>query len=116
MVVCGVGAAHVEHSSGSPSGVLDDRSVRTSLANLTAPSRLISPAPCSKLLKPASGCAVYMRIALIRLGVNFGLACKSKAAAPATTGVAIEVPLKYICLLEGEPLTLASRFGLLVTR
>ena len=29
-------------------------------------------------------------------GVSFGLACSSRAAAPATIGVEIEVPLRYI--------------------
>ena len=31
-------------------------------------------------------------------GVSVGLACNIRVAAPATTGVAIEVPLRYIIL------------------
>src|SRR5581483_5291123 len=47
-------------------------------------------------IEPLSGWAVYIRIALTRLGVRFGFACNISATAPETTGVAIEVPLWYI--------------------
>src|ERR671932_2203781 len=62
-------------NSGAPRGVADVRSVRTSLASLTAPSTLTWPAPCSNMLKPASGWAVYIRIALTMFGVRLGLTC-----------------------------------------
>src|SRR5687767_1379329 len=45
-------------------------------------------------------CAVYIRMAFTRAGVSVGLTCIIKATAPATTGAAIEVPLKYITLLS----------------
>src|SRR5262252_8485452 len=101
IVVCGVGAVVVVNN-GEPVGVTDERSVRTSLATRTAPSTFNSPAPCSSMLKPANGCAVYIKSALTMLGVSFEFACKSKAAAPATIGVAIDVPLKYIIFLLSE--------------
>jgi hypothetical protein len=59
---------------------------------------------------------VYIKIALTRLGVREGLAWSRRAAAPATTGVAIDVPFRNICLRAGLPLTLASSKGLLSTR
>src|SRR5437763_5847019 len=95
MVVCGVGAVLVV-SIGAPVGVQDVRSLLTNLASRIAPSMLISPAPCSNILKPARGCAVYIRIILTMFGVRFGLACSSRAAAPVATGADIDVPLKYI--------------------
>src|SRR5258706_15064024 len=94
MVVCGSGATLVNIALSC--GVLDDRSVRTSLANRIAPSTFNSPVPCSSMLKPLIGPAVYIRIILIMLGVSLGLAWSKRAAVPATTGVAIEVPLRYI--------------------
>ena len=41
---------------------------------------------------------MYWRMALTSGGVSPGLACSSRAAAPATTGAAIEVPLSIICV------------------
>src|SRR5258706_11463358 len=96
MVDCGAGA--LATNSGAPSQVELERSVRTKRARRTAPSILISPMPCSNVLKPANGCAVYIRIALTRFGVSLGFAWSNNAAAPATTGVDIDVPLKYIIL------------------
>src|SRR5882672_7174458 len=93
-VVCGLGAGPV--SIGVPDAVLDERSVRTSLARRIAPSTFNSPVPCSSMLKPLIGPAVYIRIILTMLGVSFGFAWSKRAAVPATTGVAIEVPLRYI--------------------
>src|SRR5689334_17037037 len=74
-----------------------DRSVRTDLASATAPSMLSSPAPCCSMLAPAIGCALYCSIALISGGVRPGLACSISAAAPATAGAAIDVPLIHMC-------------------
>src|ERR1043165_9667554 len=107
MVVCGVGAAATR--SGEPTVVEEVKSVRTSFATRTAPSTLASPARCSKVLEPASCCDAYIRIALARFGVSFGLACKIRATAPETTGVAIEVPERYIWSRADEPETLGSR-------
>ncbi len=47
-VLCGTGAPEV--SSGAPSGVEDERSVRTSRASRSAPSTFNCPAPCSRVL------------------------------------------------------------------
>src|SRR5258708_15079029 len=115
-VDCGVGAVHVAHRSGSPKGVLEERSVRTSCASLIAPSRLISPAPCSKVLNPCTCWAVYIRIAFTRFGVSEGLACRSNAAPPAAMGMAMDVPERYICALIGELLTLPSSNQLVLTK
>src|SRR5437868_3666826 len=115
MVDCGTGGVRVV-KSGAPTVVVDDKSVRTSFANLTAPSMLISPAPCSSMLKLARGCAVYIRIALTMLGVNVGLACRRRAAAPAATGVAIDEPFMYIIFRPSTGLTPASSDGFCVTR
>src|ERR1051326_301232 len=68
------------------------------------------------MLKPARGCAVYINNALTRFGVRLGFACSISAAVPAATGVAIEVPLRYIILRLSEPLTPASSEGVCVTR
>src|SRR5947209_11976502 len=76
--------------------MLDDKSFRTSLAKRIAPSIFSSPAPCSSILKPASGCAVYIKIILIKLGERLGLASSNKAAVPDTTGEAPEVRLILI--------------------
>ena len=65
-------------------------------ASRTAPSMFSMPAPCSSTFDPGSGCAVYCRIAFTSGGVRPGLACNSKAAAPATTGAATDVPLSCI--------------------
>src|ERR1051326_7599642 len=101
--------------NGAPRGGADVRSVRTSLASLTAPSTLTWPAPCSNMLKPASGCAVYIRIVLTMFGVRLGLTCSSKAAAPATTGADIDVPLRYISLCSTVVVSSASSCGLRVS-
>src|ERR1043166_126748 len=94
MVDCGLGAAEV--NNGLPTKVNEFKSVRTSFARRIAPSRFNSPAPCSSILKPASGCAVYIKIILIMFGVRLGLASSSTAAAPATIGLETEVPLRRI--------------------
>src|SRR2546425_8413786 len=83
-------------SNGAPSGVNVVRSLLTNLASRMAPSTLISPAPCSNMFEPDSGCAVYIKMAFTRLGVRVGFACSSKAAVPVTIGVAIYDPLIYI--------------------
>src|SRR5437773_987827 len=103
MVVSGVGAG--PDNKGAPTGVDDDKSVRTSLAKRTAPSIFSSPAPCSSILKAASSCDVYIRIILTRFGVSLGLACSSTATAPDTRGVETEVPLRLILAL---PLTVTG--------
>ena len=103
-------------NSNEPTGVLFVRSVRTSFANRTAPSMLTSPAPCSNMLAPASGCAVYIRIALTMFGVRPGFACSNRAAAPATIGVAIDVPLSSIMSLSPSLMAGLSSEGLAVTR
>jgi hypothetical protein len=48
------------------------------------------------MLYPLSGWAVYIRISLTRFAVSLGFACKINDAAPATSGVAIDVPLILI--------------------
>jgi len=67
-------------------------------------------------LKPASGCAEYIKSALTRLGVSSGFAWSIRAAAPAATGVAIELPLRYICLRLSTGLTPASSAGFCAMR
>ena len=81
-----------------PALMAEPRSVRKTLASFTAPSTFNSPAPCCSRLAPASGCAVYCRIALMSGGVRPGFACSINAAAPATAGAAIDVPLSCICV------------------
>ena len=71
-------------------------SVRMALAMRTAPSMLSMPAPCSTREAPASGWALYCRMALTSGGVSPGLACSIRATAPLTTGADTEVPLKNI--------------------
>ena len=121
-VVCGVGAVTPDLSSDVPSGIVTfstegfqycGRSVRKSLARRTAPSMLSWPAPCSKALKPASGCAVYIRMALTMFGVRRGLWRSSSEAAPATSGAAIEVPFIVIMFRVLSALTYALSCGLL---
>src|SRR5437016_11327054 len=63
------------------------------LAKSIAPAMLTSPAPTSKAAPFFS--AVYMRIDLTRFGVKLGLAERIIAAAPATAGAAILVPLSF---------------------
>src|SRR5882672_7450295 len=88
-VVCEAGTALVVRK-GAPVAVEFERSVRTNLATRTAPSTFNAPAPCSNMLKPLTGWAVYINRALIMFGVNWGFVCIRSAADPATTGVAIE--------------------------
>src|SRR6266850_7775866 len=71
-LLCGVGGVLLV-SNGLPFAVLEVRSVRTILANLTAPSTFSSPVPCSNMLYPGSCCVVYIRIIFTMLGVSFGL-------------------------------------------
>src|SRR5947209_11434805 len=78
MLVCRAGRTHDAQSSGEPTGSPAPASARTSFASRIAPSRFNSPAPCSNWLKPASGCDVYIKIILMRLGVRDGLACRSE--------------------------------------
>src|SRR5215831_9655534 len=110
IVEVGVGGVEV-FSNAPPTGFNETKSVRIARANRTAPSIFTSPAPCSSMLKLASGWAVYIRMAFTMLGVRFGFAWSIKAAAPATTGVDIEVPLRYIWSRVSAPLTDASSCG-----
>src|SRR5690242_9911727 len=87
-----------------------------SSAILTAPFTLSWPAPCSKLLAPFIGWAVYMRTALSRFGVSEGLASSKRAAAPDTTAVDIEVPLRYIICFVGSEAVPGLRLGYLLIR
>ena len=77
------------------------RSVRRAWAKRTAPSTFSWPVPCSMRLALGKGCAVYCRMALTRGGVRPGLACSSRATAPAVTGAATEVPLSCISVRRG---------------
>ena len=113
IVVCGSGAGPV--SKGLPAAVLAVMSARTSLASRIDPSTFSSPVPCSSMLKPASGSAVYIKIILIIFGVSFGFACSIRAAAPETIGVAIEVPLRYIRRLLLSSVISESNSGCCVT-
>ena len=79
-----------------PAAMAVIRSVRMSLATWTAPSTFNMPAPCSNRLALGKGCAVPCRMALITGGVRPELACSISAAAPATAGAAIDVPLSNI--------------------
>src|ERR1051325_10378735 len=115
IVVCGAGKVPTVNM-GEPVEPSSHKSWRTSLAKRTAPSMLSAPAPCSNWLKPARGCAVYIKIILTRLGVSDGLAWSSSAAAPAATGVAIDEPLRYIIFRVLKVLTPASSAGLDATR
>ena len=47
----------------------------------------------------------------MRLGVRVGLASNIRAAVPATSGAAIDVPLSIICLRVGLLLTCTSNEG-----
>lgn len=58
---------------------------------------------------------MYIKSDLTRFGDNLGFAWRSSAAAPATAGVAIEVPERYICFLSCEPDVLAESDGSFVT-
>src|SRR6266404_2975701 len=114
IVVRAVGTK-VEDKNGAPKSALVGKSVRTAFANRTAPSMLISPVPCSSMFEPLSFCAVYIRIILIMFGVSFELTWSKRAAAPATIGVAIEVPFRIISLRRLLLVTLASSSGCWVT-
>src|ERR1041384_3920222 len=70
----------------------------TAMARSMAPAILMYPAPQSKGLPRFS--AVYIKIALMALGVNAGTLARIIAAAPETTGAAILVPLSFICALS----------------
>ena len=100
-----------------PAAMALARSVRSSLAMLTAPSTLSSPAPCCSRLAPVIGCAVNCRMALINGGVRPGLACSISATAPVTAGAATEVPDRYLsawlidCLVPPSPLTRLGLFA-----
>src|ERR1051325_6858680 len=125
MVVEGVGAVAPDLSREVPTGSdafstegfqYCGRSVRMSLARRTAPSMLSWPAPCSKALWPASGCAVYIRKDLTRFGVRRGVWRSSSEAAPATSGAAIEVPFIVIIIRVLSALTFAFSSGWLSRR
>src|SRR5215203_315995 len=109
MLVCGAGAGPV--NSEAPSVVELLIVVRTSFARRVAPSMFSWPAPCSNMFWLGSCWAVYINNVLIKLGVRDGLASNKRAAAPATSGAAIDVPLSIICLRVALPLTLASSEG-----
>jgi len=59
---------------------------------------LSCPVPWSSVFESANGCAVYIKIILIMFGVSFGLLSDNNAAAPATIGVDIDVPLDALRL------------------
>ena len=59
---------------------------------------------------------MYISKVLTRFGVRVGLASNISAAAPATSGAAIDVPLNIICLRVGLLLTLASKDGFCESR
>src|SRR4051812_21675882 len=77
------------------------------VANARAPATFMNPAPCRSGLTLGWKRAVYSRMALMRFGVRFGLACSINATAPLTNGVAMLVPLrlKYGALTNGLPRT-----------
>src|SRR3989338_4332890 len=56
--------------------------------------------------------AVFLNDCLISSGLHSGCACFNKAEAPATIGVAIEVPDSAICLLSMH-LWISGLYGLL---
>src|SRR5207237_8411632 len=85
IVVDGTGGTNVV-KNGAPMGLLLPKSLRTRRATRIAPSTLSSPAPCSNVLKPWSGWAVYIKRAFTMFGVGLGLTWQSHAAAPATIG------------------------------
>src|SRR4051812_45261698 len=114
-VVCGVGAVDVVRRA-DPTDVLLVRFVFTSFARRSAPSTLSCPVPCSRLLNPTSGWAVYIRIILTIFGVSLEFACSIIAIAPVTTGVETELPLRYIIRLFSDDVTCASSEGLFITR
>src|SRR4029453_8036695 len=64
------------------------------LARRTAPRALRKPAPCASTLSLERDWAVYCRMAFTAFGVRLGLASSISATVPATTGVAMLVPLR----------------------
>src|ERR1044071_4126805 len=98
-VVCGAGADCVSSADPKVGFNRPNRSVRTIFARETAPAMLSWPAPWSSVLKPASGCAVYMSSILTRLGVKLEFASNSRAAAPETIGADTDVPLRYMSFI-----------------
>ena len=66
------------------------------LARRTAPAMLTSPAPCVMTSAFWSGrrCAVYCSTAFTVCADRPGFALRTRAAAPATTGLAMLVPLR----------------------
>src|SRR5262249_50545991 len=114
IVVRGWGPSFVV-SSGAPSGRPLERSDLTDWARVIPPAMLSSPVPCSSMLKPARGCAVYMSSALTRFGVSRGFAWSIKAAAPDAIAADTEVPLRYIILESPPELRPVSSAGKLVT-
>src|SRR5262249_37929532 len=114
IVVRGWGASFVV-SSGAPSGRPLEISVLTDWARVIAPSMLSSPVPCSSMLNPAKGWAVYISSALTMFGVSRGFAWSINAAAPDATAADTEVPLRYIILESPPELRPVSSAGKLVT-
>src|SRR5436190_11422162 len=69
-----VGIVQPEETVEEPfSSVWKSTSVLSDLASRTAPSIFNWPAPCSKVLAPAIGCALYCSSMRIIPGVRFGL-------------------------------------------
>ena len=85
-------ASRLAPASNLPASTAPITSVRRACARLTAPAMFSNPAPCCSRLAPATGWALYCKMALISGGVSPGLACSSNATAPATTGADTEVP------------------------
>ena len=113
MVVCWRGSGFVPRS-GSPTAVVDDKSRRTSLASLTRLRYSVHQCPARSCYSHGSA-EPYWRIILTRLGVSVGLAWSISAAAPATAGVAIDVPFRYIMRRLSTGLIPASNCGLCAT-
>ena len=64
------------------------------LARRTAPFAFRKPAPWESTFSASCDSAVYCRIAFTAFGVSFGFASSINATVPATTGVAMLVPLR----------------------
>src|SRR5437868_6601105 len=108
VVACGFGSAplNIQAPTLSP-----ERLGVSASKSCSAPAMLSRPAPCSNIFAFWIGCAVYIRIALARLGDGTP-ASKSSAAAALAMGVAIEVPLIYMRPVGSfaVPLTLSEGF------
>src|SRR5689334_5331927 len=103
IVVCGAGEDCVSKLDPKHGFSRQSKSARTIFARPTAPATLSWPAPCSKVLKPASGWAVYISSTFTMFGVRLEFVSNSSAAAPATIGADIDVPLRYMSfMLEVE--------------